>query len=137
MNFVKSLFNQLPVVILLALISTPASATTNMFCTGIDSDADIAILFGGGPVLNALEAEVFFAGKAVSTRGRDDAENAVIAQFSADRRQLRLELINDQADQLLATIRLLRHLDDNGEPVQIGLLQFGNSKPVGITCEGP
>lgn len=116
-----------------------ASATTNMECQGINSDASVSILFGAGPLLSALEVDVSLGGKVISTRGRDGAEAANILQFSADTKELRLDLMDDQAEQHLASIRLLRHLDDedNDGGIQIGLLKFKQFSPVGVTCIGP
>ncbi|WP_299474580.1 hypothetical protein [uncultured Roseibium sp.] len=137
MNSPKALFSHFAFAFLFLLLTSQANATHNMFCSGIDSDTDVTILFGAGPVLAPLEADIYFDGKAISTRDRENAEDATIVQFSADDEHLRMQLINDQADTLLATVRVLRHFNDDEEPVQIGLLQFGASTPVGITCEGP
>ena len=121
----------------LAIVPGTASATTNMECGGINSDAQVTILFGAGPLLAALEADVILGDEVISTREREGAEPAYILQFSANDRELLLELMDDQADQHLATIRLLRHLSDEDEGLQVGILRFKDAKPVGITCIGP
>ena len=136
MNLVNHNIISLVSALTLSVFSTTAGATTNMYCKGIDSDADVTILFGGGPVLSALEADVFLAGKGVSTRGVGNGVDANIVQFAADKKHLHLDLINDQADIHLVSIRLLRYITDE-ETVQIGLLQFRDKTPVGIICEGP
>ncbi len=122
---------------LMAFIPGTANATTNMECEGINSDAEVTILFGAWPLLAALEADVVLGDKVISTRGREGADAAYIVQFRADAKEMTLELVDDQADQHLATIRLLRHLSVEDEGLQVGILRFKDAKPVGITCIGP
>ncbi|MGJ8529942.1 hypothetical protein [Maritalea sp.] len=126
-------------ILLVSLNVMPTSgyATSSIGCEGINSDAAVSILFGAGPMLNAIEVEASLGDRAISTRELDGAEKAYILQFSADQRQLSLELMDDQADQHLASVRLLRHLDDETDYLQIGILSFNGSAPVAITCFGP
>ena len=137
MNLKKKIIIRSALLVSLAFMSKPGYATSSISCEGIGTDASVSILFGAGPMLNALEVDATLGDRAISTRERDGAEIAIILQFSADEKELNLELMDDQADQHLASIRLLRHIDDDAEPVQIGLLSFTNSSPVGIICTGP
>jgi len=118
-------------------MTTPAQATSSIGCQGINSDAAVNILFGAGPLLNPLSVDVFFGDREISTQPRDGVEKAAILQFFANDNELTLELMDEQADQHLVTVRLLRLLDGDAEPLQIGFLNIHGSGPVGITCDGP
>lgn len=121
-------------------ISSHANATSNIECSGIDADADVSILLGAGPVLNALEASVSLDERYITTYTHQDAEHGNIVQFHANEDELSLDLMDDQAEELIASVRIVRHYDeanDESEPLQIGYLRVGNQIAVGITCVGP
>jgi len=121
---------------LLVLLSAgQAFATSSLECSGIGTDAGVSILFGAGPMLNAIEADVFIDQRGISTRQYQDVERAAIMQFSADQNQLRLELMDDQADKHLATVHIVRQIDGANEPVQVGILNIIGVQPVSIVCD--
>lgn len=134
------ILRRLFLVAALSILTGHAHATSNLECTGIESDAGISILFGAGPVLNALEASVSLGERYITTYTHQDAEHASIAQFHANKNELSLDLMDEQAEVLIASVRILRYYDetnDKSEPLQIGYLRINGASPVGITCEGP
>lgn len=124
-------------VIALLAMSGHAHATSNIGCSGIGSDADVNILFGAGPVLNALEVTVGLDEQIISTYSDTKFEHGNIVQFHANEHELSLDLMDDQAIELLASVRILRFDDNENEPFQIGYLHVNGAPPVGITCVGP
>lgn len=124
-------------IIALIAMTGHAQATFNIECTGIDSDAGVSILIGAGPVSNALEASVFLNKRYITTYTHINEEHGNIVQFYANKHELGLDLMDDQAEVLLASVRILRYADDENEPFQIGYLQIDGAPPVGVTCVGP
>lgn len=127
-------------VFALSATTNYANATSNIECTGIEADASASILIGAGPVLNALEASVSIGERYITTYTHIDAEHANIVQFLANKDELSLDLMDEQAEELIASVRILRYYDetnDKSEPLQIGYLHINGASPVGITCEGP
>lgn len=114
-----------------------AHATSNIGCTGIGSDADVNILIGAGPVLSALEVSVGLGERVISTYSDTKFEHGNIVQFHANEHELSLDLMDDQAEVLLASVRILRYDDNENEPLQVGYLHVNGAQPVGITCVGP
>ena len=119
-----------------ALASVPANATVGIGCTGMTTDAGVDILFGAGPVPNFLEVTVVAAGQKISTRAQDGFTEANIAQAYDDGEMVRVDLMDVQAERLLAAIRFIR-ADDKAGPLQIGYVQLPDTAPIAITCEGP
>ncbi|WP_305989477.1 hypothetical protein [Roseibium sp. MMSF_3544] len=119
----------------LALLASPASATSNMFCDGIDSGVEVNILFGAGPVLTIIDVTLSTETQYFSTQKRDGATPAWIARDFADDDMVKVDLIDDQASDLIASIRVVR--SDDEEPYQIGYVQLTGSPTMGVTCVGP
>lgn len=124
-------------IIAFLAITSHAHATSNIGCTGIDADADVDILIGAGPVLNALEVTVGLDERVISTYSDTKFEHGNIVQFHANEHELSLDLMDDQAAVLLASVRILRYEDNENGPFQIGYLRVNGAPPVGITCVGP
>ncbi|GLQ17691.1 hypothetical protein [Maritalea porphyrae] len=123
-------------LVLLAM-SGPALATSSLDCTASGADAGASILFGAGPMLNAIDADAFYDDLFVATRPFDKAQQAYILQFSGDVKSIVLQLMDDQADKHLATLRVLRHIGDEGEQLQVGILHVVGKPAVAVVCEGP
>lgn len=117
-----------------------AHATSSIECSGINTDADVSILIGAGPVLNALEVSVGLNDRVISTYSDTKFEHGNIVQFQANEYELNVDLIDDQAAVLLASVRIIRYGGENdgsAEPFQIGYLAIDGEPVVGITCDGP
>lgn len=125
------------VVLFSGAISGQAWATSSLFCSGIDTDVSAQILFGGGPILNALEATVGVAKTEITTRTDLTDQPAAIVQFKGNDDEIHLDLVDSQATIVLASLRVLRF--DNGvdEPLQIGYVKIAANPPAAIRCEGP
>ena len=109
-----------------------------MYCDGIGSDAEITVLFGAGPVLNIIDVSLSAGEHYISTQNREGATPAFIARDFADVETIKVDLMDDQASELLVSIRIVRSpYTDDEEPFQIGYLQIGENRPLGVTCAGP
>jgi len=113
----------------------PASATSAISCSAIDGGAGIDILFGAGPVPSVFAVTVSQQSRVLSTQGLPGTEPVSIARAFVDTETVKIDLLDDQAERLAASIRLLRSAGD--EPLQIGYLKVENQPPVGVTCIGP
>lgn len=122
------------------VITGHAHATSSIECSGINTDAEVSILIGAGPVLNALEVSVGLNERVISTYADTKFEHGNIVQFQANEYELNVDLIDDQAEVLLASVRMVRYDGENvgsAEPFQIGYLAIDGEPVVGITCDGP
>ncbi len=140
MKFITNMFRNAGWIIALMAATGQAHATSNIECTGVNSDAGVSILIGAGPVLNALEASVALNERYITTYKHQEGEHANIVQFKANEYEVQLDLMDDQAEVLLASVRILKFIDknnDESEPYQIGYMHLNGSQAVGITCEGP
>ncbi|MEO0544146.1 MAG: hypothetical protein AAFY99_10050 [Pseudomonadota bacterium] len=117
--------------------TSPASATTTMFCDGIGSDVSVQILFGGGPILNALEATIGIGKTDITTRVDLTDQPATIVQFKGTEEEIQLDLVDSQATVVLASLRIVRTDDGENEPVQVGYVAVLGNPPAAIECEGP
>ena len=114
-----------------------ANATSAMECWGVDSDSNVRILFGAGSVLNINSASFEFNDSKVSTIQNQETQLGVVAQFHSNLHQLRIELLDDQADKTLVSMHVVRSEKQDGDIFQIGFLRIGQNDPVGIRCDGP
>ena len=117
--------------------SGSAWATTNLFCSGIDNDVSVQVLFGGGPILNALEATVSTGKVDITTRRDLTDQPATIVQFKGNDEEIHLDLVDSQATLVLASLRVLRFIDGETEPLQIGYVKIDSNPPAAIRCQGP
>ncbi|MCZ4271474.1 helix-turn-helix domain-containing protein [Maritalea porphyrae] len=67
----------------------------------------------------------------------DKAQQAYILQFSGDDESLVLQLMDYQAENHFATLRVLRHISDDGETLQVGILHIAGKPAMAVVCEGP
>ncbi|MEO1748993.1 MAG: hypothetical protein AAFR27_10340 [Pseudomonadota bacterium] len=116
-------------------VSTSAFATSAISCIGVDADVEVFILFGAGPILTPISATVTIGDEEISTIAK--AEPASIAQFKGDEKELHLDLVDAQAIDVLASVRILRFDDGASEPVQIGYVSAPGEGAFAIRCDGP
>ncbi|MTI43006.1 hypothetical protein JM93_01821 [Roseibium hamelinense] len=134
MNWFRSLMMSSVAAGMLTLAG-PALATSNITCDAFEGAAVADILFGAGPVPAIIDVTVGTGNDYYTTKGLPDAVPLVIARAFTDAETVKIDLMDDQAERLLVSIRLLRSAGE--EPLQIGYLQVGDEPPVGVTCIGP
>lgn len=114
-----------------------AYATSSVECSGIDASASARILYGAGPVPHVISATIELNDIIITTQSDELGTFALVAQFLAIDEELRLELMDDQADQHLVSLRVVRHNDDTTETFQIGYMRVGQNEPIAVRCDGP
>ncbi len=119
-----------------ATLAGPAHATQSIGCTDMKSDSSVDILFGAGPIPNFLSVTVIVGDRRLTTVPGQPGEQVTIAQAYDDGEVVRVDLIDLQAQNKVAAIRIIR-ADDEAGPFQIGYVQIEGNVAVGITCEGP
>ena len=115
----------------------PALSTVSISCLGIDSDTSVDVLFGAGPVPSVLDVTVRDGASHFSTRDKDGATLAFVARAYVDEEEIRSDLVDEQAEVLVVSIRVVRFEGGEVEPFQIGYVRVGEAQPVGISCVGP
>ncbi len=114
----------------------PAHAALSIGCTDMKSDSSVEILLGAGPVPNFLSVTVVLGDRRLTTVPDQPGEQVRIAQAYDDGEVVRVDLVDPQAQNKVAVIRIIR-ADDKAGPFQIGYVQIDGNPAVGITCEGP
>tara|TARA_R110002020_G_scaffold6361_7_gene26869 strand:+ start:534 stop:944 length:411 start_codon:yes stop_codon:yes gene_type:complete len=121
---------------LVLLIPVAAQATGSISCTDMKADSGVDILLGAGPVSNVLRVTIALGERQLTTEPGLPGERVTIAQAFDDGEVFRIDLVDDQATELVAIVRLLR-ADHDSMPLQLGFVQLGDEPPVGLTCVGP
>ena len=97
----------------------------------------MAICLGAGPFPNVLDFTVTSSDGIISTRSTADARLAYMAQFFSEPQSLRLDLLDDQVSEVVASVRTVRFEREDMEPFEIGHVVIGSNAPVAIRCNGP
>ncbi|MCP5082889.1 MAG: hypothetical protein GY948_14475 [Alphaproteobacteria bacterium] len=118
------------------IMAGPAQAALSIGCTDMKSDSSVEILLGAGPVPNFLSVTIALGDRHLTTVPGQPGEQVSIAQAYDDGEVVRVDLVDPQAQNKIAAIRIIRANDKAG-PFQIGYVQLEGDVAVGITCEGP
>lgn len=121
--------------VLLAMVGQ-AHATVSIECTDIKQDTGVNLLLGAGPVPSFLSVTIALGDRLITTVPGQPGEQATIAQAYDDGEFVRVDLVDTQAENKVATIRIVR-ADESTGPFQIGYVQIDEGVAVGITCVGP
>ena len=113
-----------------------AHATVAISCTDMKGDSGLDIVLGAGPVPNVYSIMLSVGDREFTTIEGMPGERVSVAQAFDDGELFRIDLIDDQATGLVATIRLLR-ADHDELPLQLGFVQIEGEPAVGLTCVGP
>jgi hypothetical protein len=125
------------VALLLGATMGRAQGTVSISCAGMDSDLGVNIVFGAGPVWTILDVVIESDDRIISTRPSEAGAQVFIARSFTDDDLLQIDLVDDQALDLIAAIRVLRYYDDTNGAYQIGYVRLDNNLPVGVSCDGP
>lgn len=116
--------------------AAPAWATATIGCSGIGNDAEVTLTIGAGPVPNLISAVVSVNETLLTTIDGQNGQKASIAQAYDDGEVLRLDLVDEQAENALAAVRIVR-ADDKSGSASAGVVQIHGLAPAAILCEGP
>lgn len=120
---------------LLMLSATNGNATGSINCSGMSDEVSVRIVLGAGPIPNIAQAEIRWDGRVISTFDSNDP--AIVARSYIDVENIKLDIMDDQATEQVASIRVVRSLDADTEGLQVGFVKLVTLPPMMIMCDGP
>ena len=122
---------------LLALLASviPARATENIMCVGGDK-VSIMFLVGTTPGLKPLSLEMAAGGKTWSTSGSGGATPVLISQSFDTGAMMMLDLTDDNAERVIAELRVTRAHEEGHDPVAAGTLRIAGMGVWTVVCDG-
>ena len=122
---------------LLALLAgvIPAQATENIVCVAGDK-VSIMFLVGTTPGLKPLSFEMTAGGKTWSTSGAAGATPVLISQSFDTGAMMMLDVSDDNAERVIAELRVMRSHEEGYDPVAAGTLRIAGMGVWTVTCDG-
>jgi hypothetical protein len=114
----------------------PAPATENIICNSADETAAIGFLVGTTPGLNPLSLTMDANGKSWATKPEGGQTAILIAQAFSDDEGMRIDVTDDNAEKIVAKLRVTRAQDEGSEPVLAGTLMITGVGAWPVTCSG-
>jgi hypothetical protein len=114
----------------------PAPATENIICSSADETAAIGFLVGTTPGLNPLSLTMDANGKSWATKPEGGQTAILIAQAFSDDEGMRIDVTDDNAEKIVAKLRVTRAQDEGSEPVLAGTLMITGVGAWPVTCSG-
>ena len=114
--------------------AAPASASTGLACEGVDSDVAVTVLLASGLVRTPLAASLRDGRGERRTvgPGQPPASALVIGQSWLDRTEFRLDLLDAEARQYEARLRV--RFSNDGLTLATGTLVLGPGRVVEVEC---
>ncbi|WP_119268787.1 hypothetical protein [Taklimakanibacter deserti] len=121
-----------------ALISSASAAlaTENIICSSADEKAAMAFLVGTTPGLNPLSLTMDANGKSWATKPEGKQTAILIAQAFSDDEGMKIDITDDNAERIIAKLRVTRGHDEGSEPVTAGTLMIVGEGAWPVTCSG-
>ena len=115
---------------------SPAPATENIICSSADQKAALSFLVGTTPGLAPLALTMDANGKQWATKPEGGATAILIAQAFSDDEGMKIDITDDNAERIIAKLRVTRAHDEGSEPVIAGTLLIVGAGAWPVTCEG-
>jgi len=115
---------------------SPALATENIICSSADQKAALSFLVGTTPGLAPLALTMDANGKQWATKPEGGATAILIAQAFSDDEGMKIDITDDNAERIIAKLRVIRAHDEGSEPVIAGTLLIVGAGAWPVTCEG-
>jgi hypothetical protein len=115
---------------------SPALATENIICSSADQKAALSFLVGTTPGLAPLALTMDANGKQWATKPEGGATAILIAQAFSDDEGMKVDITDDNAERIIAKLRVTRAHDEGSEPVIAGTLLIVGAGAWPVTCEG-
>jgi len=115
---------------------SPALATENIICSSADQKAALSFLVGTTPGLAPLALTMDANGKQWATKPEGGATAILIAQAFSDDEGMKIDITDDNAERIIAKLRVTRAHDEGSEPVIAGTLLIVGAGAWPVTCEG-
>lgn len=113
-----------------------ARATENIICSSADDKASMSFLVGTTPGLSPLALSMEANGKAWATKAEGKATTVLIAQAFSDDEGMRIDVTDDNAENIIAKLRVTRAHEYGSEPVAAGTLHIVGVGAWPVVCSG-
>ena len=120
----------------LVLGTSSARATENIICSSADQKAAMGFVVGTTPGLNPLSLTMDANGKSWATKPEGGATAILIAQAFSDDEGMKIDITDDNAERIIAKLRVTRGHDEGSEPVTAGTLMIVGEGAWPVICEG-
>lgn len=120
----------------LVLSTSSAMATENIICSSADQKAAMGFVVGTTPGLNPLSLTMDANGKSWATKPEGGATAILIAQAFSDDEGMKIDITDDNAERIIAKLRVARGHDEGSEPVTAGTLMIVGEGAWPVICEG-
>ena len=121
--------------LLFGLPVNQAFATASISCGSDNDSLSVNVILGAGPVTNVVQVEIQNGDQLISTSNGDAP--AVIARSYITDTMLSIDLMDDQALDHVAELRVVRYLGDESEGLQVGFAKLKDVAPIAVVCDGP
>ena len=122
-------------VVLLAC-ALPAQATENIICSAPGNAASISFLVGTTPGLNPLSLSMEAGAKRWSMAAEQGVTTVLIGQSFDTGSAMMIDLTDDNAERVIAELRVSRAHEDGHDPVAAGTLRIAGLGAWTVACEG-
>jgi hypothetical protein len=113
-----------------------ASATENIICNSADEKAVIGFLVGTTPGLTPLSLTIDANGKSWATKPEGGQTAVLIAQAFSDDEGMRIDITDDNAEKIIAKLRVTHAHDQGSEPMLLGTFMITGVGAWPVTCSG-
>ena len=113
-----------------------ALATENIICSSADEKAAMGFLVGTTPGLNPLSLTMDANGKSWATKPEGGQTAILIAQAFSDDEGMKVDITDDNAERIIAKLRVTRGHDEGSEPVLAGTLMIVGQGAWPVICSG-
>lgn len=120
----------------IVLSAGEALATENIICSSADGKAAVGFLVGTTPGLSPLSFTMAANGKSWATKPEGKQTAILIAQAFSDDDGMKIDITDDNAERIIAKLRVTRAHNEGSEPVLAGTFMIAGVGAWPVTCEG-
>lgn len=118
------------------LFASPALATENIICSSADEKAAMGFVVGTTPGLNPLSLTMDANGKSWATKPEGKQTAILVAQAFSDDEGMKIDITDDNAERIIAKLRVTHGHDEGSEPVTAGTLMIVGEGAWPVICSG-
>src|SRR5262245_1126868 len=122
--------------VVLVFSTGAAAATENIICSSADETAAIGFLIGTTPGLNPLSLTMDANGKRWATKPEGGQTAILISQAFSDDEGMKIDITDDNAEKIIAKLRVTRAHDEGSEPVIAGTFMITGIGAWPVICSG-
>ena len=116
--------------------ASQALATESIICSSADQKAAMGFVVGTTPGLNPLSLTMDANGKSWATKPEGSQTAILIAQSFSDDEGMKIDITDDNAEKIIAKLRVTFGHDEGSEPVLAGTLMIVGAGAWPVICSG-